>query len=153
MSRPVRLPHGAWILVADGRKALLLANEGDSTYPDLRMSRTMESAPNPRTSAQGTDRPGRTVSSSHRRSAVGQTDWHRLAEAEFAAKVVDTFFAGDPPPTLVLIAPPAFLAELRKHLPAPARAAILVEVDKDFMHLPVDEIERRVLALDEINAT
>jgi protein required for attachment to host cells len=153
MSRSVRLPHGAWVLVADGRKALLLANEGDGAYPDLRMSRIMESAPNPRTSAQGADRPGRTVSSSHRRSAVGQTDWHRLAEVEFAAKVVDGFFAGDPPPALVLIAPPAFLAELRKRLPAGALAAILVEIDKDFVHLPVHEIERRVLALDELNAT
>jgi protein required for attachment to host cells len=114
------------------------------------MSRVMESAPNPRTSAQGTDRPGRTVSS-QRRSAVEQTDWHRLAEAEFAATVIDGFFAGDPPPTLVIIAPPAFLAELRERMPARVRAAILVEIDKDFVHLPVHEIERRVLALNELS--
>jgi protein required for attachment to host cells len=146
MSTSIKLPHGTWVIVADGRKALLLANEDDAAYPDLRVSRLFESPPNPRTSVQGADRPGRKFFS-HRRSAVGQTDWHRLGEAQFAAKLVDTLFTGPLPAALILVAPPAFLAELRKQLPKQARSIVLAEIDKDFTHLPADEIEQRVLGL------
>lgn len=146
MSTSVKFPHGTWVLVADGRKALLLANEGDAAYPDFRVSRLFESPPNPRTSAQGTDRPGSKFFA-RRRSAVGQTDWHRLAEAQFAGTIVDALFTGPLPAALILAAPPAFLAELRKQLPKQAKAIVLAEIDKDLTHLPADEIEQRVLGL------
>jgi len=141
MSTTVRLPHGAWVLVADGRKALLLTNQGDADHPDLRVQKTIEAPPNPRTSEQGADKPGRSIFSS-RRSPVGQTDWHGIGEKEFAATVVNTLFAENSPPPLVLAAPPAFLAELRKRLPKRARSVVLAEFDKDLIHLQVDEIER-----------
>ena len=146
MSTSIKLPHGTWVLVADERQALLFANQGDAAYPDLRISRLFESPPNPRTSAQGTDRPGRKAFA-RRSSAVGQTDWHRQGEAQFAGKIVDTLFSGPPPVALIIAAPPAFLAELRQRLPKQARAVVLAEIDKDFTHLQADEIERRLLGL------
>jgi phosphoribosyl 1,2-cyclic phosphodiesterase len=59
----------------------------------------------------------------------------------FAATIANTLFAGNTSPAPVLAAPPAFLAELRKRLPKQARAAVVAEVDKDLLHLPVAEIE------------
>ena len=32
----IDLPHQAWILVGDGRKALVLRNEGDARFPNLK---------------------------------------------------------------------------------------------------------------------
>ena len=140
MSTSVKLPHGTWVLVADGRKALLLANEGDAAYPDFRVSRLFESPPNPRTSAQGTDRPGRKFFA-RRRSAVGQTDWHRLAEAQFAGTIVDALFTGPLPAALILAAPPAFLAELRKQLPKQAKSH-RARRDRQGLHPPAGRRNR-----------
>ena len=146
MSKSVRLPNGAWVLVADGRKALLLVNRGDADYPDLRVAQTIEAPDNPPTRDQGTDRPGRAIFST-RRSAVGQTDWHRIGEEQFAASVVDQLLAEGDPLVLVLAAPPAFLGELRKRLPKRMRAKVVAELDKDLTHLPVDEIEGMIAAM------
>ncbi len=143
--KPLKIPHGGWVLVADARKALLLYNEGDPTYPNLKTLQTMEAPDNPATSAQGTDRPGRTMSGD-RRSAVGQTDWHAQAEAHFAALVVETLFKSPPPVPVVLVAPPAFLAELRKKLPEQAKAKVIAEIAKDLTHALVSEIEKNLTA-------
>jgi protein required for attachment to host cells len=32
----LRIPHDAYVFVGDGRKALLLRNEGDAQYPNLK---------------------------------------------------------------------------------------------------------------------
>jgi protein required for attachment to host cells len=141
--KPLKIPHGGWILVADARKALLLYNEGDPTYPNFRTLQTIEAPDNPATSAQGADRPGRTMSGD-RKSAVGQTDWHDQAEAEFAVRVVETVFKSAPPVPVVLVAPPAFLAELRKHIPEQAREKVVAEIAKDLTKLPVGEIEKHL---------
>lgn len=141
--KPLRISHGAWVLVADARKALLLYNEGDPTYPNLKTLQTIEAGKNPATSAQGSDRPGRAVTG-ERRSAVGQTDWHAQAEAQFAVHVVNTLFKSPPPVPVILVAPPAFLAEIRKHLSEQAREKVVAEIAKDLTHEPVSEIEKHL---------
>ena len=144
MSSSLRIPYGAWILVADARKALLLSNEGDEVHLDLRVVQTLHAPTNERTSSQGADRPGRAIVSGKRRSAVGQTDWHRLAEEQFAATTIETLFAKDRPHALIIVAPPMFLAELRKQLSDPVKAAVLAEIDKDLTHLTIGEIEQNL---------
>jgi protein required for attachment to host cells len=146
MSRTIRLPEGAWVLVADARKALLLVNRGDAEMPDLRVEQVIEAGDNPRTSGQGADRPGRTIYAG-RHSAVEQTDWHRMAEVAFAATVMERLFAEATPPALVVAAPPGFLAELRKRMPKRVKANVLAECDKDLTHLPAYEIEQALVAL------
>ncbi len=147
MSTSVRLPHGAWVLVADARKALLLVNQGDADYPDLRMQETVQAPANPPTSQQGSDRPGRTRNMfARRRSAVGQTDWHRINEEQFAASVVERLFTHKTPPALVLAAPPAFLAQLRKRLPKRVKHNIVAGFNRDLTHHAVYDIERMVVA-------
>jgi protein required for attachment to host cells len=144
MSTSIRVPYGTWVVVADARKALQLFNEGDEHNLDLRVRQTINAPANERTSSQGSDRPGRAFSGS-RRSAVDQADWHRLAETQFAASVVKTMFGKEQPHAVILVAPPAFLAELRKHLPARVMSALIAEIDKDLTHLPVAGIARHLL--------
>jgi len=140
MTVPFEMVAGIVVLVADARKAMVLVNAGDSTYPNLQVRETMNAAANPKTSNQGSDRPGRTAVGA-RRSAVGQTDWHQAAEDEFAVRVsraLDTF---DDPPAIVVVAPPKFLAALRKHVSKATTARVVAEIAKDLTHLPVSEIE------------
>jgi protein required for attachment to host cells len=104
-----RIPPLALVLVADGRKAFVLLNQGDAALPDLRVKQTIEAPLNLRTSSQGADRPGRAISGG-RRSAAEQTDWHQAAEDKFATTVVELLLKSELPQALILVAPPKFLA-------------------------------------------
>jgi protein required for attachment to host cells len=101
---------------------------------------------NPRTSAQGTDRPGRVLKGSlGGRSSVEQTDWHEIAEERFAATVASKLNAAalaNRFEKLILVAPPHSLAALRKNLDAKATQRIVAEIDKDLTKHPVPEIAR-----------
>jgi protein required for attachment to host cells len=144
MSEQVRIPVDARVLVADARKALFLANVGSTLSPKLRVERVIDADSNPPTSAQGTDRPGR-VQFGERRSSVDQTDWHRQAEAAFAADVTAALSAEDGDRPLVLVAPPSFLAELRHRLPASVKSRLFAEIAKDLTPMPIEAIERHLV--------
>lgn len=149
MPVPTRIPHLASILVVDGRKAVLHANHGDATIPDLRVEEVLEAPQNPSTHLQGADRPGRSVRSNSPRSAVGQTDWHAEAETAFAATVaalLDRRHKANPFHALIIAAPPRFLGDLRKHLSDGVRARVVRELHKDLTHLPVSELDRALAA-------
>jgi protein required for attachment to host cells len=144
MSEQIRIPADARVLVADATKALFLSNVGSALSPKLRVERVIDAGDNPPTSAQGSDRPGR-VQFGERRSSVGQTDWHRQAEAAFAAEVMAALSAEDENRPLVLVAPPAFLAELRHRFSASVKSRLLVEIAKDLTPMPVDAIEKNLV--------
>ena len=82
----VKLKHGLWVIVADGEKALFLRNKGDNKFPNLEVVQEMEQE-NPATREQGTDKPGR-QSNEGPRSAVEETDWHRLGKERFGRGAV-----------------------------------------------------------------
>lgn len=138
------IAHDTWILVGDGRKALVLRNEGDEAFPNLETVRVFDAGHIPRTAAMGTDRPGRSVQSADgRRAGVDQTDWHELAEQRFAAEVAHALDARiEAFAKLVVVAPPRTLAELRRSFSHTLRAKIVAEVDKDLTHHPIYDIER-----------
>lgn len=145
MSR-LLIPFDTWILVGDGRKALLLRNAADETRVDLKVLKVIEQPNNPKTAEHGTDRPGRAIdAATGRRSAVEQTDWHDLAERDFAVEVADTMERhhrdGDFT-KLVVIAPARTLAELRQRFSKELQATVVAELDKDLTKHPVHEIER-----------
>ena len=142
----IDLPHQAWILVGDGRKALVLRNEGDARFPNLKTVRVFDNGHVPSTAELGTDKPGRAAQAQDgRRSGVEQTDWHELAELRFAGDVAQALearhTAGDFA-ALVVVAPPRTLAELRRSFSGGLQAKIIAEVDKDLTKHPVYEIER-----------
>jgi protein required for attachment to host cells len=142
----VRIMHGTWILVSDGRKALFIRQDGDHDLPNFSIQNVMEDDENPRTSEQGSDSPGTSHSSvGQGRSSVAQTDWHDMAEKAFARRTVETLarFSKDiAVDRLVIVAPPRTLAVLRASLPSDLQKAVVAEIAKDYVKHPVPEIER-----------
>lgn len=143
----VRVPHGAYVFVGDGRKALFLRNEGNPMSPRLKTMHVLKND-NPPTRELGTDRPGRSFARmAPRRSAMEQTDWHEIAEERFAREVAETLVElarNNGESAFVIVAPPRSLAALRDALPADVRERVVGEIDKDYTGQPIPEIEKQL---------
>jgi protein required for attachment to host cells len=140
------ITHGAWILVCDGRKALFMRQDGTLDAPKFSVQHVMEDGDNPRSSAQGADRPvlNRPGAGSGATS-VGGPDWHDLREKDFARATADglaRLAAENSIAHVVLVAPPRTLAVLRAALPAALQQAVVAEVAADYVKHPVSEIAR-----------
>ncbi len=144
----LRLPHDSLVLVADGRKALFLRNEGDEKFPNLVTARVIKHD-NPATHLQGSDRPGRVYeSSSHRRSSIEPTDWHVIEEHRFAKEVaalVEKYINAEEARALVVVAPARTLGDLRAEFATTVRNRIVAEITKDLTKHPLSEIENHLL--------
>lgn len=143
--RNLMIPHGGYVIVADGRKVLVLLNEGHPLELDLQVRRVFEAPPNPPTRDQGTDKPPR-VRLGDRRSAIEQTDWHELAERRFTDDFAQALDRLEPVPALVVVAPQRTLAELRLALPERLRRSVIAEIDRDLTKHTVSEIQRHLRA-------
>jgi protein required for attachment to host cells len=140
----MRIEKGAWVLVADGEKYLLLENVGNHQRLDLQVIRHRE-VESPPTREQGTDRPGRFDDPGPGRSAAEETDWHRLGKERFAKDLAERlrgWALGNRFDALVLAADPRTLGVLRPALHKAVAERVVGEVDKDLTRMPVDEIER-----------
>jgi protein required for attachment to host cells len=141
----VKIKSGDWVVVCDGRKALILENEGDAMFPNLRTKETHEHE-DAKTSDQGTDRPGRVYdATSSGRSSVEQTDWHAQAETEFLqgiARRLDEAVSKDGAHSLIMVAPPRALGVLRPAYSQAVQNALTAEIAKDLVNMPIYEIEK-----------
>ena len=145
----IALKSGLWLMVADGEKALFLKNEGDTTYPNFQVVREIEQS-NPPTREQGSDRPGRfNDGPSAHRSAVADTDWHKVGKLRFADEIAERLYTmahrGDFK-EILLIAPPLVLGELRKKLHQEVTDRIVGEIPKTLTNHAVFDIEKLLLA-------
>ena len=145
----IRLEHNVWVVVADGEKALFLLNEVYALHPDLQVVRLMHEE-NPPTREQGTDRPGRySDGPSIHRSAVDDTDWHRVQKERFADEIAERLYdfahRGDYE-KLILVAPPLVLGEMRRKLHKEVADRIVAEIPKTLTNHPVPEIEKLLRA-------
>jgi protein required for attachment to host cells len=143
----IKIDQGDWVVVCDGKKALILENVGDWKFPNLQTREVFEQD-NPPTHEQGSDAPGRSFQSvGSMRSAMDQTDWHAKAEKDFledlAGRLDAAINAGDTN-SLVMVAPPRALGIIRQAYSQHVRAALRGEVDKDFVKMPVHEIEQHL---------
>jgi protein required for attachment to host cells len=141
--------RGDWVVVCDGKKALVLENVGDTKVLNLK-TREVYEQPDPKTSEQGTDKPGRSVNSiDSRRSAMEQTDWHDQEEERFlqrlASRLEAEVNAGNVK-SVIVVAPPRALGVLRQAYSQNLRNVLRAEIDKDLVRMPVSEIERRLAA-------
>ncbi|MBN9472196.1 MAG: host attachment protein [Bosea sp.] len=145
----LRIPHDAWVIVCDARKAMFLRNQGSVAQPKFEVVEVKKAPENPPSARQGTDRPGRMQNAVGPTSATEGTDWHELAEIQFArdtAAAVKHADRSGGPQDIVLVAPPRILALLRQYLDVQSRSRILAEVDKDLTKHPIHEIERLLTA-------
>jgi protein required for attachment to host cells len=139
--------NGEWVVVCDGRKALVLENVGDAKFPSLKTIEVFEHKELP-THELGADVPGRSNASVGRtRSAFAQTDWHDQSEQTFLtslAQRLDAAVATGKTKSLVVIAPPRALGMLRPAYSHTLKGAVRAELDKDFVKMPVHEIEKHL---------
>lgn len=141
----IKLEHDVWVVVADGEKALFLRNEGDAEYPNLQVFREIHED-NPPTRHQGTDAPGRfNKGPDVHRSAVEETDWHRIEKERFAKELSERLYKmahrGDYK-KVILVAPPLVLGEMRKELHKEVVERVSGEVPKTLTNHTVEDIEK-----------
>jgi len=143
------------VLVADGARALVLRNDGDGAFPNLRLERSY-GQDNPATREQGSDKPGRTNDSLGRRSAMENTDWHKVAEDRFVQGIADDMAKDLQAGTFanfVLAAPAIALGKFRKASSSALTEVTIMEIDKDLTNHPIDKIEKIVIkALEDAKA-
>jgi protein required for attachment to host cells len=144
----LKIPHDAYVFVGDGHKALVLRNEGDEKFVNLKTEQVFVDQKNPSTHEQGSDRPGSSHSSvGPRRSSVSQTDWHDLEEHKFAhdvAATLEKIVRERKVRALIIVAPPRALADLRKSFHDDVKSKIVAEIDKDLTKHPVYDIEKHL---------
>lgn len=139
------VPHDAFVAVADGEKMLLFRNRGDSEFPHLVVVEESEQESLANRELRR-DMPGRSFSSvGPGRSAYDETDSRQIGEDRFAAataqmlnrRALDNEFE-----SLIIVAPPRTLGELRRHYHGELDRRLVGEVSKNLTNVPVNEIER-----------
>lgn len=141
----MRVPHNSFILVADGKKSLFFRNEGDGEFPNLIVERK-DVHESPKDGDQKSDAAGASRSSmGGGGSAMEEADFHQLEEDRFAAETADLLkqrALRNGFDSLIIVAPPRTLGELRKHYHKEVERRIVGEIPKDLTGHPVEEIER-----------
>jgi len=145
----LKINAGDWVVVCDGRRALILENFGDRVYPNLRQLEVRD-RPDAFTHELGTDTPGRVHASvGTARSSVEQTNWHDEAERAFLHELamrLDTAVTTGQTKALIIVAPPRALGMLRKAYTSSIAGALQQEIDKDLIKHPIYEIEKQLFS-------
>jgi protein required for attachment to host cells len=142
----MQVPHNTFVVGADGKKMLFFRNGGDSEFPKLEVERKREQE-NPPDRDQKTSDRGRTFDSSGGagRSAYEEVDFHQLEEDRFAAETAEMLrkrALQNDFESLIIVAPPRTLGELRKHYHKEVEKRLTAEIPKDLTGHPVTEIEK-----------
>src|ERR1700732_1172036 len=123
----MKIGNGDWIVVCDGRKALILENLGDRVFPNLHTKEVHEH-PDMSTSAQGSDAPGRVHQSmGGARSSIEQTDWHDESERTFLktlAERLNVAVTTGETTALTMVASPRALGMIRSDYSVAVRKAL-----------------------------
>lgn len=126
-----------WVLVADGTRACVLANDGagHGLHEALPMDFVGTNLP---TRSHITDRPGRTrnvkTSRGGSHAMCGPDDAHRLEKAVFAREVarrLDAYARAGAFDRLILVAPPRTLGDLRAALDPQTQRLVVDTIAKD----------------------
>jgi protein required for attachment to host cells len=147
------MPNTTWVLIADGARARILAQE--KPFEALRPALEEEEITGSTAQSKeiGSDRPGRSFDSSGlggRHAMAPPTDPQRYAKFAFARELVERLeeaLHGGRFQHLVLVAAPKTLGDLRELLPAPVKAKVVAELDKDLTHVPVRDLPRHLASV------
>jgi|TARA_R110000787_G_scaffold242013_1_gene348150 protein required for attachment to host cells len=144
-----QIKNGTWVVVADGEKALFLRNITDGKDPNLEVIRK-EEQDNLKDIDQSANRPGRVGQVGNMgKSAYEDTDWHELAKDRFAADLADILYDRVHKgkfDSLVLVASPGVLGELRSKLHQEVSDKVIGEIPKTLTNHPIKDIEDIVKA-------
>ena len=145
----MQLAHNTLVLVADGRKALFLRNEGDAAYPNLVVEHA-EAHPSPKDRDQKTDAPGRASGEvGGRQDTMAEVDFHQQEEDRFAADIgamLKSRALANEFEQLIIAAPAKTLGELRKHYHVEVESRLAGEIAKDLTGHPIPDIEKALSA-------
>lgn len=152
----MQVPHNAFVLVADGRKLLFLRNEGDAEYPNLQVEKKLIDKHNPPTQDQVTDMADpasstRTQGANWGAGGGEPTDVHQIEEDRFAAEtagLLKDWALRNEFESLIVVAPPRTLGELRKHYHSAVSDRLAGEIGKDLTGHTVPQIEEALLKAD-----
>jgi len=137
------LPTNMFILVADGRKMLLLRNSGTADAPQLTVEYG-EKQPNPPDHVQKTDLSGRRpATGTQGQASVTEADYHQQTEDRFAilaAEELNGRALRHEYDALIVVAPPRTLGELRSHYHKTVRDRLVAEIAKDLTGYSTDRI-------------
>jgi len=138
------IPHGALVLVADGKKTLFLRNHGDSGMIDLRTEAHDERA-DPMNRDIKHDGPGVQFSSSGSgRDTMEENDFHQQGEDRWirdAAEEVNRRALRNDFDALAVIVPPKALGQFRKKLHKEAERRLVLTINKEMTDRPIPDIE------------
>ena len=155
----MQLENDTWVVVADGEKFLLLRNIGDQDFMNLEVV-DHETSTNAPARELASDRAGRQLDAKRKvgggletrgKSAMQETDWHRVAEERFAQDVAEKLLelrSAGRFRHLLVIADPRSLGAMRNIYDDRLVPAIVGEIDKDLTNLPLDKIEASIKAWD-----
>ncbi|HET9810086.1 MAG TPA: host attachment family protein [Sphingomicrobium sp.] len=138
------IPHGALVLVADGKKVLFLRNHGDSGMLDLR-TESHDERDDPMDREIKTDAPGTQGQRwGDGRPTMDEPDYHQQGEDRWVkdtAEELNRRALRKDFEALVVIAPPKALGVLRKELHKEAERRIVLTVNKEMTDRPIPDIE------------
>ncbi len=140
-----------WVLVADSQHCRLLEQQ-TSHSPWQELGDEKQTAVNPRSHEQGTERPGRVYESvgSARHAISPRHDLHEAGKTAFAErlceKLEEAANAGRYQ-RLVVVSPPAFLGRIRAALGDAARDRLCGTLSLDLSHATIPDIVRHLLEL------
>lgn len=140
------LPSNALVLVADGRKALFLRNQGDDRQIDLRTTSHQEREDR-KDSDIKTDAAGQSPAPAGTGLAggtMGEADFHQQEEDRFAREIAEKINAmalAGKFDALVVVAPARTMGELRPLWHKETSARIVGEHVKEMTDRPISDIE------------
>jgi protein required for attachment to host cells len=137
-------PTTTWILIADGGRARIFANEGPGNGIAVVEGAAFE-ADHRADHELVRDHEGRSFESvgATRHGIQPHTDPHRELKRGFSerlAEMLDKSLAAKSYDRLILVAPPVTLGDLRKALSAHVQAAVYAELHKDLTKTPMREL-------------
>jgi protein required for attachment to host cells len=133
-----------WLLIADGRRAKVF--ETDAQAAEFRGVEDMaREASLPKSRDILTDKPGRTFDSvgAGRHAKESPTDPRRQLKREFADLIVGELrkaMRAKRFDRLILVAPPAFMGDLREELPKDLKDKVAGEVTSDLTNTPEQDL-------------
>jgi protein required for attachment to host cells len=143
----MQLEHDGFVVVVDGEKMLLLRNRGDAQFPHLELVDQNEQQSRANRELRR-DSPGRSFASvGPGRSAYDEADSRQVGENRFAAEAAETLnrmALDDRFRSLIVVASPRTLGELRRSYHDELVKRLIGEVPKNLTNAPLDEVERIV---------